>query len=258
MRSCFFVLTMALAAITAAPAAAKDSVVRDSVVVELFTSQGCSACPPADALLAELAERDDVIALAFHVDYWNYLGWRDVFSSPANTRRQQAYVDALGERAVYTPQMVIDGESAVVGSRREQVLDEILVAAATPRALSVTIEADGEGITATVEPRAGAVSGRVLYFIIEPPTTVSVGRGENAGRRATFHNAVRTWMAIGHYDGEARRYAAPMPQDARAVVVLVQDPLTQRVLGAARREFEPWASQVLAIAPPEDAIPASQ
>jgi hypothetical protein len=253
MRLRAVVSSVFLAALAAAPVAAQDR-----VVVELFTSQGCSACPPADALLAELAGRDDVIALALHVDYWNYLGWRDVFSSPANTRRQQAYVEALGGRAVYTPMMVIDGEKAVVGSRRQRALDEIAVAAAEPHALTVTIAADGDGIVAEVAPRGEAVSGQVLYFIIEPPTTVSIGRGENAGRRSAFYNAVRTWMAIGHFDGEARRYPAPTPQDARAVVVLVQDPLTQRVLGAAKHQFEPWASQVLAIAPADEETPASQ
>jgi hypothetical protein len=253
MRLRALVFPFLFATFAAAPASAESA-----VVVELFTSQGCSACPPADALLAELAERDDVIALALHVDYWNYLGWRDTFSSPANTRRQQAYVEALGGRAVYTPQMVVDGEVAVVGSRRDRVLDAIRLAAATPHALAVTLAHGDDGVVAEVTPRGEAVAGEVLYFIIEPPTTVAIGRGENAGRRSTFHNAVRTWMTIGHYGGGDRRYAAPAPQDARAVVVLVQDPARRRMLGAATLEFEPWASPVLAIGPAEDAVPASQ
>lgn len=220
----------------------------DAVVVELFTSQGCSSCPPADALVAELSTRDDLIVLAFHVDYWNYLGWRDVFGSAANTRRQRSYAEALGERMIYTPQMVIDGEVAVVGSRRQQALDEIAVAAATPHVVDVTVVEDGDEIVATLAPRDTAAKGRVLLFFYEPPTAVAIGRGENGGRRFTYHNVVRTWMALGGYAGEARTFRAPKPQDARGVAVLVQEAGNRRVLGAGRLEFEPWASQVSAVA----------
>jgi hypothetical protein len=232
-----------LCAALSSPAAASDP-----VVVELFTSQGCSSCPPADALAAELSTREDVIVLALHVDYWDYLGWRDVFGSAANTRRQRAYAEALGERMVYTPQMVIDGEAAVVGSRRQQALDEIAVAAATPHAVGVSMAEDGDEIVATLEPRQAGARGRVFLFIYEPPTAVAIGRGENGGRRFTFHNAVRTWMALGAFTGEARTFRAPKPQDARGVAVLVQDPTDMAVLGAGRLEFQPWASQVSAVA----------
>ena len=114
------------------------------VVVELFTSQGCSSCPPADAYLAELAKRDDVIALSFHVDYWNYIGWKDPFSSPEAAARQRAYGRALQKRYVYTPQIVVDGRAEAVGSNRAVVSSLIKMAQAAQKIdIDVTRNADG-------------------------------------------------------------------------------------------------------------------
>ena len=105
---------------------------RQPVVVELYTSQGCSSCPPADAFLGELARQDDVIALSLHVDYWDYMGWTDTFASPVTTARQRAYKQALNSRYVYTPQIVVDGRGHAVGSRRAEVRTLIAEAQARP------------------------------------------------------------------------------------------------------------------------------
>ncbi len=107
---------------------------RTPVVVELFTSQGCSSCPPADAFLGELARREDVLALGFHVDYWNYIGWRDPFSSPSHSQRQQDYARRFGENRVYTPQMVVDGRAEFPGGKRGTAFAEIERAARRPKA----------------------------------------------------------------------------------------------------------------------------
>jgi hypothetical protein len=217
------------------------------VVVELFTSQGCSSCPPADLLLGELAERPDVIALALHVDYWDYLGWRDVFGMPANTRRQKAYADNLGERMIFTPQIVIDGAVSTVGSRRETVLDEIAMAAATPAAALVSVTAEDGWLSIGVETGQGgsiASPADVVMFIYEPPTPMNIGRGENAARRLTYHNAVRDWWVLGLWTGDATTWRAPIPQDAGGVAILVQDGHAGRVLGATKMALDPLAPRV--------------
>lgn len=208
------------------------------VVVELFTSQGCGACPPADRLLGELARRADVVALALHVDYWDYLGWRDRFASPENTRRQRRYVAALGEPSVFTPQMVIDGAASVVGSRREPALEEIAMAAATPDSVSVGLERAGDAVRIALTPLAESRGGaRVLYFVYERPRSIAITGGENGARRLTYHNAVREWAEIGAWTGAPAELVAPRPQDARGVAVIVQRS-DGVVLGARKLEFE--------------------
>lgn len=213
------------------------------VVVELFTSQGCGACPPADALLGELADRDDVIALALHVDYWDYLGWRDVFGSAANSRRQRAYVAALGGRTVFTPQLIIDGVQAVAGSRRADALDEIALARATPHHAAVTLERDADAIAIRVSGAPIEGAARVLFFVVEPPTTITPARGENRGRAIVYHNAVRYWMALGVWSGGDSVWRAPAPEDAHSVVALVQR-RSGEILGAAQRRMNGAAPTV--------------
>jgi hypothetical protein len=213
------------------------------VVVELYTSQGCSACPPADALLGELAQREDVIALALHVDYWDYLGWRDVFGSAANTRRQRAYVSALGGRTVFTPQIVIDGAHTVVGSRRADVLDEVALARTTPHHATVSLERDQDGMAIRVAGAPIDGAARVLFFVVEPPLTVTPARGENRGRTLVYHNAVRFWMTLGVWTGGEQVWRAPAPEDARAVAVLVQRG-NGEILGAAQRRMNGAAPTV--------------
>ena len=234
MRDLFAALLFCAAAL-AAPHAARGS---GPVAVELFTSQGCSACPPADALLGELSGRPDVVALALHVDYWDYLGWRDVFASPANTRRQRAYVARLGQRSVFTPQAVVDGRASVVGSRKVELLEEIALAAAMPDAVSVALTRVDGAVRVALTPRIeGAGEARILFFVYERPQRVSIAGGENAARRLVYHNAVRDFWSLGTWRGGAMELSAPRPEDARGVAVLVQR-RDGAILGAQKLEFE--------------------
>jgi hypothetical protein len=202
------------------------------VVLELFTSQGCSSCPPADALLAALAgTRDDVLALDFHVDYWNYLSWRDPFSSAAATQRQRRYAAALGTE-VYTPQLVVDGQYQAVGSNRAAVLSAIATArAAILPGPALNFVPDDNGLT--VDVGAGAGSGEVLLLGFDPQHVTEVGSGENAGRTLREVNVVRSMTPLGRWDGQSQRLHVARPAgDLQAVLVQAAD---GRILAAARK-----------------------
>src|SRR5215813_7631266 len=134
------------------------------IVVELFTSEGCSSCPPADALLAELATRPDVLALSFHVDYWDRLGWKDPFSSPDATRRQQGYADRLGLATVYTPQIVVDGKWQAVGSDRAEVEQALGAARRSREAVPITLAVDQGQAHVTLGQAAEAVGATLLLI----------------------------------------------------------------------------------------------
>jgi len=201
------------------------------VVAELFTSEGCSSCPPADALLAEIARtRPDVLPLAFHVTYWNNLGWPDPFSLPAATARQREYATWLGLDGLYTPQLVVDGRRDVVGSDRAGVAAAVRAAerdAAAAVPLTVTRDAAG------VQVRAGAGGGRgeVLLIGFDPLHRTRVGRGENAGRTLAEANIVRSLQVLGRWDGTPLALAGPAPAGERVAVLL--QAADGRVLGAA-------------------------
>lgn len=206
----------------------------ETVVVELFTSQGCSSCPPADKILGELAEDDDVIALALHVDYWDYLGWKDEFADPAHTKRQRAYAQAKGERTIYTPQMVINGVDHVVGSRGMKVASA--VRKHSEQKLPVTVRLKRSGNSIVIEAKgAGNLPNMVVQVAtFTPEATVNIRRGENAGRKITYHNVVQnlsaigTWNGQGTYSGKAN-VAANMP-----VAVLIQARAGGAILGASQ------------------------
>jgi hypothetical protein len=197
------------------------------VVVELFTSQGCSSCPPADAFLGELAKRKDVLALGFHVDYWDSLGWKDPFAAPGATARQHAYAAQFGRKEVYTPQMVIDGRFQLVGSYRDEVLRAI--AAAKPEtAAQIDFAADGR----EVRIGGGSGDGRILIVRYVHDRTTPVARGENAGATAHDVNAVEKLTEAGRWTGQP----ITLPVDALApghgVAALIQSD-DGRILGAA-------------------------
>jgi hypothetical protein len=225
------------AALLAAGVAAADPTIAGTgrpAVVELYTSQGCSSCPPADALLGELARRPDVLALAFHVDYWDDLGWRDRFELPVATQRQRQYARQLGSASVYTPQMVVDGTADVVGGDAAGVARLI----ASPRA-SVPVQIstrDGE-LLVSVAAANGMPAAEVTLLSYLPQAQTAIGRGENAGRALREYNIVRSSVTLGHWHGAAAEWqvrVADLPAEARAVAVLLQQPGPGAIIGAAQ------------------------
>jgi hypothetical protein len=205
------------------------------VVVELYTSQGCSSCPPADKLLGELVGRDDVIPLSLHVDYWDYLGWRDEFGSSAYSKRQRAYARAAGKRTVYTPQMIIHGQDFIVGSRPRQVKASLSKSGSRKSSVALSVEQGGGRMKISISPTASDVGKSVIHVIgYTKKSTVNIKRGENAGRSITYHNTVRSWNTIGKWNGrKAHSLTAKMPK-ADGVVVIVQSEGYGPVLAATR------------------------
>src|SRR6185437_3125964 len=215
------VLTVCVALVAAAPAFAGTR----PVVVELFTSQGCSSCPPADALLDELSRREGVLALGYHVDYWDDLGWKDPFSSPEATKRQRVYAGRLDGGRIFTPQMVVDGTADMVGSDRENVL----AALQDKRQAAAPVAFAADGKTVTIGKGEG--SGKVLAVRFVRHRTTKIGAGENARRTAEDANGVVALAVLGEWTGAARDFAIDPPAPGEGVAVLVQAP-DGRMLGA--------------------------
>lgn len=187
-----------------------------SVVAELFTSQGCSSCPPADQLLEELAKRDDVLALSLPVDYWDYLGWSDTLASPDNSARQRAYAAHRGDRSVYTPQIVVNGIEHVVGGNRHSVQEALKRA---PRlSAEIDMKHNDMGIEATVTgslPK-GAKMATVFFISLNDREEIPIGRGENAGATITYVNVVKTLQPIGMWSGGSETFRMPKSELVRA------------------------------------------
>lgn len=210
-----------------------DEAKKAPVVVELFTSQGCSSCPPADEFLGRIADRDDIIALSLHVDYWDYLGWKDVYGLPGHSDRQRKYAAYMKERMVYTPQIVINGQEGMVGSRTAMVEDAIERYRAQPAAATVSITLMGERLVVDVKP-VETTSGHVVMAWYSRAENVVIGAGENSGRRIVYHNVVRGWADLGDWRGGRIAITAPKPMSADGVAVLVQSEATGRILGAGQ------------------------
>lgn len=208
-------------------------------VVELYTSQGCNSCPPADALLGELTTRSDVLALAFHVDYWDGLGWRDRFGLPQAVQRQSAYARRLGLASMYTPQMVIDGRNDVLGSDRSRVAKLL----AAPRSgIPVNVVVQGRDLLVSLGVVRGAPPCDVLLVSILPEALTAIGRGENSGRQLREFNVVRSIRKLGTWNASAAQWHIrrdTLPADARSVAVLVQEQATAAIVGAARLSLPP-------------------
>ena len=204
------------------------------VVVELFTSQGCSSCPPADALLRELAQQEGVIPLALHVDYWDYIGWADSFARPEHTLRQKAYARAQGGRMIYTPQMVVGGTDGIAGTKPGLVRAALERHAARDDLLPVTLERQG-GRLQVMAPRAEAPAEMAVQLVrYRPEARVKILRGENAGRVFDYVNIVTRWDVIARWDGRAPlALEVAIEGDAPAVVIL-QDAGHGAVRGVAR------------------------
>jgi len=203
------------------------------VLVELYTSQGCSSCPPADAFLHELAARDDVIALALHVDYWDYIV-EDTFGQPAHTKRQYGYAAAGGREMVYTPQMIIDGQEHVVGNRPKDVNAVIARHLAAPRPVALSLSrTDGQ-----LSIRADAVQGVDAPLIIQiaryiPEESVAIDRGENAGNTYSYVNIVTDMAELGRWDPAKPLAMKVRTPDDAPVVVILQRPGYGKVEAAA-------------------------
>jgi hypothetical protein len=206
-------------------------------VIELFTSQGCSSCPPADALLGELAGRDDVIALAFHVDYWDNLGWRDRFELPLAAQRQERYVRALGLTSAFTPQVVLDGRRSFVGSDRPGITTSL-----DSMREGIALHAQVKDRTLVIELGSGAPDpSDVCVVALLPRAESRIGKGENSGRTLTEFNIVRAYLHAGTWLGAPARFEVPLssvPADATEVAVLVQHQGQGEILGAALVRLE--------------------
>lgn len=206
------------------------------VVVELFTSQGCSSCPPADAFLHRLSQREDVIALALHVDYWDYIGWKDSFAQPAFTARQKAYAKTGGRRSVYTPQMIIGGQDHVVGTHEADASALIQRHAALRPGVALTAQRDAAGlVTIRAEADAG-LTGPVHVYLVHyaPKQRVEITRGENAGQIVDYANVVTDWLTIGEWDLSAPLMLQGQGRSDQPGVVILQRHGPGPIMAAAR------------------------
>jgi hypothetical protein len=214
-------------------------------VVELFTSQGCSSCPPADRILGELAKDPSVIALSMPIDYWDYLGWKDTLADARFSARQKAYSQVRGDREVYTPQVVVNGSVHVIGSDRGRIEGAIdatrkangvmsvpVTMTQVGKQLNVSVAASGKGLATT--------RGEVWICSISKEVPIAIRRGENSGREVTYHNVVRNLVKVGDWDGGSGSWTVPLEnvvhEGIDAAAVYLQDGSRDRpgpMLGAA-------------------------
>ena len=209
-------------------------------VVELFTSQGCSSCPPADKVLGELAKDPTVIALSLPVDYWDYLGWKDTLADSRFSARQKAYSGMRGDRDVYTPQAVVNGSVHVLGSDQSGI-EQAAVRTRTDGVMSVpvTLTKSGKQIDVAIAAANGR-SGEIWICAISKQVPITISRGENRGHQITYHNVVRSVLKVGDWNGKAGSWSMPLENIARdgidAAAVYIQDGNRDRpgpMLGAA-------------------------
>jgi hypothetical protein len=209
--------------------------------IELFTSQGCSSCPPADRQLGKLARRPDIVALSFHVDYWDYIGWKDRFASKATTERQRAYARTLKQRYVYTPEMVVDGRVHQPGLSDGQI-ESMLADARRQSPARTTPElarlSDGGLTIRLAAARLEAGAADVTVFAYDRQHSTPVGRGENEGRRLDNFNVVRGFEVVSRWDGADAHWTVPADrfEPGQGLAVIVQQADHGAVLGCAKIE----------------------
>jgi hypothetical protein len=209
-------------------------------VVELFTSQGCGLCRPADALLGELTKRADLLPLSFHVNYWDYIGWKDTFASAANTTRQRAYARRFGQRYVYTPQMVIQGTAQAAGSNRASVLADIEKhKSLSPVPIKIQRGPGGRSIIVTIaaDPQGKKQNADVWLVMFDRNRKTAVSRGENRGKTLSDFNVVRSLKKVAEWDGGKMKFTVNSPGDvvlSGDCAILLQSAGPGRILGAAK------------------------
>lgn len=238
MKSISLLAALLAAALAVLPAAAGEIRVNPKAVVELFTSQGCSSCPKADAKFAELKGRRDVIALAWHVDYWDYIGWRDTFGAAENSDRQRAYAESWGSSRIFTPQLIVNGSTGVVGSRETEVEGALAEARLE---LPVNLELKGDMLKVSVAAKPGAGPAMVWLITYKDHAAVLIERGENAGKTIDYTQIVTGKQMLGVWEGaEGTTLKLPLSElsanGSNGAVILVQsenDGLPGPILGAA-------------------------
>jgi hypothetical protein len=209
---------------------------KPNVLVELFTSQGCSSCPAADRLAAKLAKRKDVLVLSFNVDYWDYLGWRDTLAKPEYSQRQYDYARTRGDSNVYTPQMIFNGAAHVVGSQSRAVEQAIETAAANP--VSVRLQVTDKEVSVAIPAQASTTESTLWLMAVASEKPQEIERGENAGETVVYHNVVRNLVPAAMWKGEVYSgswmHDAVMTKDSDFCVAVLQEGKTGRVLAIAR------------------------
>lgn len=238
-RSVPFCAVLLASMAPAAPVGAIEIRSQAETVLELFTSQGCSRCPDADRLLAEFAAGEDVVALGYHIDYWDYIGWSDTFALAENTELQKAYAQSWGKARIYTPQLVVNGQTAVVGSDRAEA-ERAIGAASMP--LPVSLRADGLDAVVLNAPADADLPPAIVWLVTyRDAAGVVIERGENSGQSLTYTHIVTGRQAIGMWD-PARGADIAIPLDevlgtnADGAAVIVQERNGQwpgRILGAS-------------------------
>lgn len=206
------------------------------VVVELFSSQGCNSCPPGDSLLGELRDKPGVLALTFHVDYWDYLGWKDTLAAPDFSQRQYDYAKARGDMDVFTPQMIVNGEKQMVGSQRSEVFAVLDQSRRASWPVRVDIADSGKELVFTLG--TGAATEATLWVMpILDHVSVKIEKGEMAGREVSYTNVVRKLVPAGMWTGAAEKVSLPrdglLTPDATGCVALLQKGKVGPILGVA-------------------------
>ena len=217
-------------------------------VIELFTSQGCSSCPPADKLLESYIKRKDVIALTMPVDYWDYLGWKDTLASPHYSARQRSYARSRGDRNVYTPQIVINGTTHAIGSDRQAInrLIKVTNARLSPQYIGVKMWTKGDTLMVQTQQAPKGMrptKGTIWLALVKKSQEVKVKRGENGGRNLVYHNVVRELTPVGKWSSD-KTVTLTLPKDplmgrgSDGCTILLQEGETGPILGAA--EIKSW------------------
>ena len=202
-------------------------------VVELFTSQGCSSCPPADAYVGELAQRPGVLALSFHVDYWDHLGWHDRFGISEAAARQRDYARTLHLSSVFTPQVIIDGQDSYVGSDRASIGRALIATRSGP---AVKLSISGGDLLVDLDEEKSFSRPDVLLIPYTRAALSSIGRGENSGRTLKEYNIVRSLSILGQWTGQEKQYRVAIrsfPREATDVAVILQSHGQAAIIGAA-------------------------